>query len=203
MCVLCFLAIESFFKKSNWEIPWSWLICSPFHTRTIVCVLPKRHRHYVLGPLSRVGSLYKGNSTSFEEPAGFPFDTGAVWLCANLNAKCAASQGKTKDKARNKFGGGLPGLHSDPHPRGEASGRLLLPLWVTAWLGGPGERLVPIGVLSAWWPLQKRDFWNRPFVPAGIHYDIPSRANYLHSYLSTLMTLPGALHDSCPFHVET
>lgn len=167
-------------------------------------MLPKRHRHYVLGPLSRVGSLYKGNSTSFEEPAGFPFDTGAVWLCANLNVKCAASQGKTKDKARNKFGGGLPGLYSDPHPRGEESGRLLLPLGVTARLATPGERLVPMGVLSAWWPLQKRDFWNFPFVPAGIHSDFQSRASYLHSsYQPTLTTLPGALHDSCPFQAET
>lgn len=79
-------------------------------------MLPKRRRLYVPGPRSQVGSVYKGNSTSWEEPAGFPFDTGAVLLCANLNAKCADSQGKTKNKVRNKCGD-LSVCHPDPLPQ--------------------------------------------------------------------------------------
>lgn len=72
------------------------------HTDHCLDVLPKRHSHYVLGPLSQVASLYKRNSTSWEEPAGFPFDTGAVWLCENLNANCARSQGATKQKTKQE-----------------------------------------------------------------------------------------------------
>lgn len=102
--MLCFLAIESFFKESNWEIPWSWLICSPFHTQTIVCMcFPRGAGIMSQAPLSQVGRLDKGNSTSWEEPAGFPFDTGAVSLCANLNAKCADSQGKTKKQREEQM----------------------------------------------------------------------------------------------------
>lgn len=69
----------------------------PFsHADHCLDVLPKRRGHYVLGPLSQVSSPYKGGCTSREGPAGFPCDTRAVSLCANLNAKCAASQGKNK-----------------------------------------------------------------------------------------------------------
>lgn len=119
-------------------------------------------------------------------------------LCANLNAKCADSQGKTKNKARNKFGGGLPVFHSDPPPQRGRVWEAPAALLVTARLGGLGDRLVPVGVRSTWLPLQKRDFWSCPFVPACIHHDLPSRysdrVSYLYSYQSTLTRLPRSFN---------
>ena len=113
-------------------------------------MLPKRHRHYVPGPLSHVGRLDKGNSTSWEEPAGFPFDTGAVLLCANLNAKCADSQGKTK---KTKGGTNVVSCQFSTQTlylKGEELGKFLLSSWVTAGLQGLNRRFVPVGVLKVW-----------------------------------------------------
>lgn len=59
--MLCFLAIESFFKKSNWEIPWSWLICSPFHAQTIVWVcFPRGAGIMSWAPSSKPAACTKG-----------------------------------------------------------------------------------------------------------------------------------------------
>lgn len=169
-------------------------------------MLPKRHRHYVLGPLSRVGSLYKGNSTSFEEPAGFPFDTGAVLLCANLNAKCADSQGKTKNKARNKFGGGLSVFPETLHPKGKEFGKLLTLLWVadhsvkdsSSWgckasvclsrKGTSGTALCP-SLYPQWLSIQIQGQGQLSILQSVNHDNTPQKFQL-------------ALHDSCPFHVD-
>lgn len=131
----------------------------PFsHTDHCLHALPKRRRHYVPGPFSQVGRLDKGNSTSWEEPAGFPFDTGAVLLCANLNAKMRQFPRKNK---KTKGGTNVVSCQFSTqtlYPKGEELGKFLLCSWVTAGLQGLNRRFIPTGVLKVWLHLEKRNF---------------------------------------------
>lgn len=161
-------------------------------------MLPQRHGHYVPGPSPEPAACTKGAVHLSKSLLDFHL-TQELFCFVQTSMQNVPIP---KEKQRTKQGTNLAVVCQCPpqtlHPRGEEFWRLLLPLRVTAWLGGLSERLVPVGVRSAGLPLQKRDFWSCPFGPAYTHYDLPSRhrdrVSYLYSYQSTLTTLPRSFN---------
>ena len=131
MCVLCFLAIESFFKKSNWEIPWSWLICSPFHTQTIVWMcFPRGTGIMSWAPSPESAACTKGTVHLSKSLLDFHL-TLELFCFVQTSMQNVPIP---KEKQRTKRGTNLVVVcqcsTETLHPKRKAFGKLLTPFWV-------------------------------------------------------------------------
>lgn len=163
LCVLCLLVIESFFKKSKWEIAWSWLICSPFHTQTIVWVcFPRDTVIMSWAPSPKSPACTKGTVHLGKSLLDFhltPELFGFVWT--SMQIVPVPKEQPNKREERSRFGCGLSVfLWAPSAPKGTS---LRAPVVFV------GDRRAlnfsPFGAAERRLNSQTRSSWIWPFVP--------------------------------------
>lgn len=143
--MLCFLAIESFFKESNWEIPWSWLICSPFHTQTIVCMcFPRGAGIMSQAPSPKSAGWTKGTAHLGKSRLDFHLTLELFRFVQTSMQNVPIPKEKPKNKGRNKCGE-LSVFHPDPLPQRGRVGEI-----PAVFLGNCRAPRAPVGVLKVW-----------------------------------------------------
>lgn len=164
LCVLCFLVIESFFKKSKWEIARSWLICSPFHTQTIVWMcFPRDTVIMSWAPSPKLPACTKGTEHLGKSLLDFHLTLELFgFVQTSMQIVPVPKEQQNKNEARNKFGCGLSVLLWVPStPNGTS---LRTPVVFVGDCRAPNN-FSPHGAAERRLHPQNRNFWICPFVP--------------------------------------
>lgn len=182
LCVLCFLVIESFFKKSKWVIARSWLICSPFHTQTIVWMcFPRDTVIMSWAPSPKSPACTKGTVHLGKSLLDFHLTLELFgFVQTSMQIVPVPKEQQNKKEERNKFGCGLSvWLWAPSAPKGTS---LRAPV---VFVGDSRSlnNFSPFGVAERRLNPQNRSFRICPFVP------VPTETHHLKVEISTSLSV--------------